>query len=213
MKMNKEVAAKIAEYLLNIKAVKLNPENPYTWASGWKSPIYCDNRVLLSHPEVRTYVKESFIELIKSKFPQAEAIVGVATAGIAHGALIADEMNLPYAYVRPEPKKHGMGKQLEGDLKTGSKVVVIEDLLSTGKSSLAAIQALRSEGMDVLGMAAIFTYGFEVAQTNFRENQCEYFTLSNYDELLEKATSIGYINASQIESLNTWKTNPQSWNQ
>ncbi len=210
--MSKEVAAKIAEYLLNIKAVKLNPENPYTWASGWRSPIYCDNRVLLSYPEVRNYVKKEFVSLIKKEFPTAEAIVGVATAGIAHGALIADEMSLPYAYVRPEPKKHGMGKQLEGDLATGTKVVVIEDLLSTGKSSLAAISALRSEGIEVLGMAAIFTYGFDVAQSKFKENNCSFYTLSNYDELIIKAIEMGYINQTQLQNLQNWKSNPETWN-
>jgi orotate phosphoribosyltransferase len=210
--MSKLVAAKIAEYLLNIKAVKLNPENPYTWASGWKSPIYCDNRVLLSYPEVRNYVKKQFVELIQAEFSGVEAIVGVATAGIAHGALIAEELNLPYAYVRPEPKKHGMGKQLEGELSKGTKVVVIEDLLSTGKSSLAAIAALRNEGMEVLGMTAIFTYGFEIAQTKFKENNCPYFTLSNYDVLIEKAIEMGYINATQIQNLQNWKSNPESWN-
>ncbi len=210
--MSKLVAAKIAEYLLNIKAVKLNPENPYTWASGWKSPIYCDNRVLLSYPEVRNYVKKQFVELIQAEFSAVEAIVGVATAGIAHGALIAEELNLPYAYVRPEPKKHGMGKQLEGELSKGTKVVVIEDLLSTGKSSLAAIAALRNEGMEVLGMTAIFTYGFEIAQTKFKENNCPYFTLSNYDVLIEKAIEMGYINATQIQNLQNWKSNPESWN-
>lgn len=210
--MSKEVAAKIAEYLLNIKAVKLNPENPYTWASGWRSPIYCDNRVLLSYPEVRNYVKKEFVSLIKKEFPTAEAIVGVATAGIAHGALIADEMSLPYAYVRPEPKKHGMGKQLEGDLATGTKVVVIEDLLSTGKSSLAAISALRNEGIEVLGMAAIFTYGFDVAQSKFKENNCSFYTLSNYDELIIKAIEMGYINQTQLQNLQNWKSNPETWN-
>lgn len=210
--MSKEVAAKIAEYLLNIKAVKLNPESPYTWASGWRSPIYCDNRVLLSYPEVRNYVKKEFVSLIKKEFPTAEAIVGVATAGIAHGALIAEEMSLPYAYVRPEPKKHGMGKQLEGDLATGTKVVVIEDLLSTGKSSLAAISALRNEGIEVLGMAAIFTYGFDVAQSKFKENNCSFYTLSNYDELIIKAIEMGYINQTQLQNLQNWKSNPETWN-
>jgi orotate phosphoribosyltransferase len=161
---------------------------------------------------VRNYVKKQFVELIQAEFSGVEAIVGVATAGIAHGALIAEELNLPYAYVRPEPKKHGMGKQLEGELSKGTKVVVIEDLLSTGKSSLAAIAALRNEGMEVLGMTAIFTYGFEIAQTKFKENNCPYFTLSNYDVLIEKAIEMGYINATQIQNLQNWKSNPESWN-
>lgn len=211
--MNKEVPAKVAEYLLKIKAVKLNPENPFIWASGWKSPIYCDNRVLLSHPEVRTFVKDSFVELIKKQFPNVQAIVGVATAGIPHGVLIANDLNLPYAYVRPEPKKHGMGKQLEGDLSAGTEVVVIEDLISTGKSSLAAIQALKNEGIKVLGLAAIFTYGFDLAAQSFLEQTCDWHALSNYDELLTKAISIGYISESELQRLLDWKSNPSQWNQ
>ena len=162
-------AAKIAEYLLEINAVKLSPNAPFTWTSGWKSPIYSDNRLSLSHPHVRNFIKTSLGELVKSEFPEAQAIIGVATAGIAPGALVADEVNLPFGYVRSEAKKHGMGKQVEGDIKPGQKVVVVEDLVSTGKSSLQAIQSLREFGCEVLGIVSIFTYGFDAAKLAFDE--------------------------------------------
>lgn len=208
---NDNSAAKIAEYLLKIKAVKLKPDAPFTWASGWKSPIYCDNRLVLSFPEIRNDIIQAFVSLIQTRLPGADAVVGVATAGIPHGVLIADRLNLPFAYVRPEPKKHGLGKQLEGELPPGSKVVVIEDLISTGKSSLAAIEALRKESIDVLGLAAVFTYEFQIARDAFVSADCPFFTLSNYSILIESAEKAGYIQPHQLKSLIDWKTNPAEW--
>ncbi len=210
--MNKEeTAAKIAEFLLTIKAVKLSPTAPFTWASGWRSPIYCDNRVSLSHPTARTFVKESLAALSKDKFPNADAIVGVATAGIAPGALVADLLGLPFGYVRPEPKKHGMGKRLEGDIAAGSKIVVVEDLVSTGKSSLAAIEALREEGCEVLGLVAVFSYGFEQAEINFANANCPFHVLSNYEALIETALKTGYVHPEQLETLAAWRLSPSTW--
>jgi orotate phosphoribosyltransferase len=204
-------AAKIAEYLLEINAVKLSPNAPFTWTSGWKSPIYSDNRLSLSHPHVRNFIKTSLGELVKSEFPEAQAIIGVATAGIAPGALVADEVNLPFGYVRSEAKKHGMGKQVEGDIKPGQKVVVVEDLVSTGKSSLQAIQSLREFGCEVLGMVSIFTYGFDAAKLAFDEAQCPYFSLSNYNVLVEVAASKNLIEPEQMSVLAEWRKNPDIW--
>lgn len=204
-------AAKIAEYLLQIKAIKLQPKQPFTWASGWKSPIYCDNRVSLSYPAIRSYIKNALADAILKKYPDVEAIVGVATAGIPQGALVADVLNLPAAYVRPEPKSHGRQNQLEGDLPQGCKVVVIEDLISTGKSSLKAVEVLREMGYEVLGLAAIFTYGFPLADTNFSEANCPYFALSNYNALIETALITGYVQQSDIESLAEWRKSPETW--
>jgi orotate phosphoribosyltransferase len=204
-------AAKIAEYLLEINAVKLSPNAPFTWTSGWKSPIYSDNRLSLSHPHVRNFIKTSLGELVKSEFPEAQAIIGVATAGIAPGALVADEVNLPFGYVRSEAKKHGMGKQVEGDIKPGQKVVVVEDLVSTGKSSLQAIQSLREFGCEVLGMVSIFTYGFDAAKLAFDEAQCPYFSLSNYNVLVEVAASKNLIEPEQMSVLAEWRKNPDTW--
>lgn len=206
-----DTAAKIAEYLLNIKAIKLQPNSPFTWASGWKSPIYSDNRLTLSHPEVRDFIKKSLASNIKEKFPEVEAIIGVATAGIAPGVLAADELNLPFGYVRPEPKKHGMGKQIEGDITEGTKVVVVEDLVSTGKSSLQGIEAIRKAGVKVLGMASIFTYGFDIALENFKAANCEYFSLSNYNVLINVALKQGYIQSADLTLLNNWRNNPETW--
>lgn len=204
-------AAKIAEYLLQIKAIKLQPKQPFTWASGWKSPIYCDNRVSLSYPAIRTDIKNALASGIRQHYPEVQAIVGVATAGIPQGALVADVLGLPAAYVRPEPKSHGRQNQLEGDLPPGCKVVVIEDLISTGKSSLKAVEVLREMGYEVLGLAAIFTYGFPLADTNFSEANCPYFALSNYNALIETAVKTGYVQQSDIESLAEWRKSPETW--
>lgn len=211
MQQVNSTAAKIAEYLLEINAVKLSPDAPFTWTSGWKSPIYSDNRLSLSHPHVRNYIKTSLGELVKSEFPEAQAIIGVATAGIAPGALVADEINLPFGYVRSEAKKHGMGKQVEGDIKPGQKVVVVEDLVSTGKSSLQAVQSLREFGCEVLGMVSIFTYGFDAAKLAFDEAQCPYFSLSNYNVLVEVAASKNLIQPEQMNVLAEWRKSPDTW--
>ncbi len=211
MQISEPIATKIAEYLLEIKAIKLEPNNPFTWASGLKSPIYSDNRLSLSHPAIRSFIKNALAEQIRINYPQVEAIIGVATAGIAPGALVADAMELPFGYVRSEPKKHGMGKQVEGDIRPEQAVVVIEDLVSTGKSSLQAIDALRSFGSNVLGLASIFTYGFETAQNNFDNANCPYFALCNYDALIEVAVAKGYVNSSDKEVLAAWRKNPEIW--
>ena len=211
MNNSSNAAAKIAQFLLEIKAIRLQPENPFTWASGWKSPIYSDNRLSLSYPEIRTFVKQAMGELIKTNFPDVEAIVGVATAGIAPGALIADELNLPFGYVRSEAKKHGMGKQVEGNIPEGCKVVVIEDLVSTGKSSLQAVDSLRAHGADVLGLACIFTYGFEAADKAFQDANCTYVSLSNYHVLLETALKTGAIQQEQLGMLADWRNDPGNW--
>lgn len=211
MQQVNSTAAKIAEYLLEINAVKLSPDAPFTWTSGWKSPIYSDNRLSLSHPHVRNFIKTSLGELVKSEFPEAQAIIGVATAGIAPGALVADEINLPFGYVRSEAKKHGMGKQVEGDIKPGQKVVVVEDLVSTGKSSLQAVQSLREFGCEVLGMVSIFTYGFDAAKLAFDEAKCPYFSLSNYNVLVEVAASKNLIQPEQMNVLAEWRKSPDIW--
>ncbi|GAB3745370.1 orotate phosphoribosyltransferase [Spirosoma pomorum] len=201
----------IARHLLTVKAVRLQPDSPFTWSSGWKSPIYCDNRVTLAYPDVRTFIKNALADAIRERFPDVEAIAGVATAGIPQGVLVADVLDLPYCYVRPEPKAHGMGKQIEGQLNEGQKVVVIEDLISTGGSSLKVVDALRKAGAEVLGMAAIFTYGFPVADQNFAERNVELVCLSNYDALLQEAQALNYIPANALDSLSTWRQNPAEW--
>jgi orotate phosphoribosyltransferase len=202
---------KVAEYLLQIKAIKLQPSNPVTWASGWKSPIYCDNRKTLSYPEVRTYIRDSFIVLIKNIYPEAEVIAGVATGAIAHGALVAGEMGLPFIYVRSEAKSHGLGNQIEGSFIKGQKVVVVEDLISTGGSSLNAVQALREAGCVVLGMVAIFTYELQKAADRFAEEKCKLNTLCNYSVLIESAAGSGYIGKDEVETLNKWRIDPSKW--
>jgi orotate phosphoribosyltransferase len=204
-------AKKIAEYLLQIKAIKLQPSNPFTWASGWKSPIYCDNRKTLSFPEVRSYIRDSFSSLVKELYPEAEVIAGVATGAIAHGALVADKTGLPFIYVRSEAKEHGLGNQIEGFFTKGQKVVVIEDLISTGGSSLNAVKALRESGCEVLGMAAIFTYEFKKASDGFTAANCKLTTLSNYSSLIETALASGYINDADVETLKLWRVDPASW--
>ena len=203
----------IAESLLQIKAIKLEPANYFTWASGWHSPIYCDNRKILSYPPVRKQVYEAFAELIARKYPQAEIIAGVATGAIAHGVLVAEKMGLPFIYVRSAPKSHGLANQVEGQYHKGAKVVVIEDLISTGGSSLSAVEALRGAGCDVLGMAAIFTYGFPHARRNFAEAGVELDTLSNYDAMISLAAEEGYVAPADLETLKQWRESPDTWKQ
>ena len=204
-------AKQIAEYLLQIKAIKLQPSNPFTWASGWKSPIYCDNRKTLSFPEVRSYICDSFTNLVKKYFPDTEMIAGVATGAIAHGALAADKLGLPFIYVRSGAKEHGLGNQIEGYYEKGQKVVVIEDLISTGSSSLNAVKTLREAGCEVLGMVAIFTYEFKKASEGFAAENCTLHTLSNYSVLVDTAVKTGYIGQTEVETLNKWRVDPSSW--
>ncbi|MBO5720218.1 MAG: orotate phosphoribosyltransferase, partial [Bacteroidales bacterium] len=198
----------LAKKLLGISAVKLQPKNPFTWASGWKSPIYTDNRKTLSYPEVRSFVKVELTRLIKEKFAEFDVIAGVATGAIAQGALIADELDMPYVYIRSAAKDHGMGNLIEGDIKPGQKVVVVEDLISTGGSSLKAVEAVRQAGCEVVGMVAIFTYGFPLAEEKFKEAGVTLYTLSNYNAVLEAAAETGYISSDDIETLKVWRENP-----
>lgn len=204
-------AHQVASFLLETQAVKLSPEQPFKWSSGWNSPIYCDNRVTLSFPYIRSYIKQQLAELVKTHYPEAEAIAGVATAGIAQGALVADLLEMPFLYVRPEPKKHGMGNQIEGRLLEGQKVVMIEDLISTGGSSLKAAEAVKAAGGEVLGMAAIFTYGFATADENFQKAGLPLFCLSNYNALVEAAAAQGYIPESAMGTLAEWRQSPHTW--
>ena len=206
-------ALKVAEFLLQIKAIQLSPEHPFTWASGLKSPIYCDNRKTLSYPEVRQYIREAFVATIRESYGEPEVIAGVATGGIAIGALVAEEMNLPFIYVRSEPKKHGLGNQVEGVLLPGQRVVVIEDLISTGSSSLTAVAALREQQADIIGMVAIFTYGFKKAVNNFNEANCPLQTLSNYNALLEQAVKSNYVTSAQQQALINWAESPEGWSE
>lgn len=208
--MNK-TSRKIGEYLLQIKAIKLEPANPFTWASGWKSPIYCDNRKTLSYPVIRIFIRDAFVEITREKYPQTGVIAGVATGAIAHGALIAQELDIPFVYVRPGAKSHGLGNKIEGIVKEGQKVLVIEDLISTGGSSLRAVSALRDAGCNVLGMQAIFTYGFALAEDNFKKAKCNLTTLSNYNDLIELALESGYIDKDQLETLKMWRKDPANW--
>lgn len=208
---NKDTAKKTAELLLQIKAIKLSPEQPYTWASGWKSPIYCDNRVSLSYPPVRVYLKEQMAKIVEDEFGKPDVIAGVATGAIAIGVLVAQELGVPFVYVRPEPKKHGRQNQIEGVLESGQNVVVIEDLISTGKSSLAAVEALKEAGATVKGMVAIFSYGFEVAVQNFKNQDVNLSTLSNYEILLEQALDSQYISQKELSLLRDWRSNPGEW--
>lgn len=206
-----EIEQQVAEFLLQIKAIKLQPNNPFTWASGWKSPIYCDNRITLSHPTIRTYIRQQLARLIQEKYGAIGCIAGVATAGIPQGALIAQELGLPFIYVRSKPKDHGTGNLIEGEVMPGKRVVVVEDLISTGKSSLQAVDALRKADYDVAGMVAIFSYGFDVATDNFKQANCPFATLSNYNALLKYASENQYISPSDLELLNQWRVDPASW--
>jgi orotate phosphoribosyltransferase len=211
MNANDKTEQAVAGFLLQIKAIKLNVQQPFTWASGLKSPIYCDNRITLSYPLVRTYIKEQFVNMIKSRFGSADLIAGVATGGIAQGALIAQDLGLPFAYVRSEKKSHGLTNQVEGRVEKNQSVIVIEDLVSTGGSSLNAVNALRSTGAEVLGMCAIFTYGLQVAADNFKNENCLLYTLTDFETLIEKAVSQQYIDQSELESLVRWQKNPGDW--
>jgi orotate phosphoribosyltransferase len=208
---DKIVAAEVAARLLEIKAIRLQPEKPFTWASGWKSPIYCDNRLSLSFPETRTYIKNNLILAIKNHFPEVEAIAGVATAGIPQGALIADGLDLPFLYVRSKAKGHGMENMIEGKVTKGQKVVVVEDLVSTGGSSLKAVQDLHKAEFEVLGMVAIFTYGFDVAKSNFEEAKVKLICLSDYASMLPQALANDYIDDDTLASLVEWRKNPSEW--
>ncbi len=211
MILNNDKALKVAEFLLQIKAIKLQPANPFVWASGWKSPIYCDNRKTLSYPSIRTFIRQAYAELILDSFGKPDVIAGVATGGIAQGALVAQELGLPFIYVRTSAKAHGLGNQIEGDFEAGQKVVVIEDLISTGGSSLSAVSALRAAGCEVKGLVAIFSYGFDVANKSFKEAKCPFETLTNYDFLIEEALRHEYINEADLESLKKWREDPSNW--
>lgn len=211
IKVQDETAGKVASMLLQIQAIKLNTEKPFTWASGWRSPIYCDNRLSLSYPQVRTAIKKGLVQVIKENFFTVESIAGVATAGIAQGALIAEAMELPFLYVRPKPKDHGMENLIEGKVTPGQKVVVVEDLVSTGGSSLKAVQALRDAGFNVLGMVAIFSYGFDVAKNNFYNANTSLISLSDYSSLITYALEQKYITDSQLTSLKAWRVDPSNW--
>ncbi len=197
--------------LLGIKAIKLQPNDPFTWASGWKSPFYCDNRKTLSYHDVRSFVKLELVHAILANFPEATAVAGVATGAIAQGALVAEELAMPYVYVRPKPKDHGMKNQIEGELPEGSKVVVVEDLISTGGSSLKAVAALREAGFEVVGMVASYTYGFQVAEEAFKEANVQLVTLTDYQSVVEKALETGYINKEDVPMLDEWRKDPANW--
>lgn len=211
MILDKDTAKKTAEFLLQIKAIKLQPSKPFTWASGWNSPIYCDNRITLSHHATRTYIREQLADAVVERFGKPDIIAGVATGAIAHGILVAQELGLPFVYVRPEPKKHGRKNQIEGFIESGQNVVVIEDLISTGGSSLKAVKALEEVGCTVLGMAAIFTYGFQLADDNFKEAKCDLITLSDYSSLVDQAIDTGYISDQEIDALKKWREAPDKW--
>ena len=205
------VARLLAEKLLKINALKLQPANPFVWASGWNSPIYTDNRRTLSYPELRSFIKTELTRVVLEQFPGTEAVAGVATGAIAQGALVADQLNLPYVYVRSTPKDHGLENLIEGDLRQGQKVVVIEDLVSTGKSSLKAVEAIRNAGCEVVGMIALFTYGFPVAEKNFADAGVRLETLSDYNSILDVALETKYITSSDLETLHRWREDPSTW--
>ena len=200
-----------AAKLLDIKAIKLQPTNPFTWASGWKSPFYCDNRKTLSYPSLRNFVKLELCHAIQEQFPEAEAVAGVATGAIAQGALVADEQNLPFVYVRSKPKDHGLENLIEGELEAGTKVVVVEDLISTGGSSLKAVEALRKYGCEVVGMVASYTYGFQVAADAFSQANVKLVTLTDYEHVVKQAATIGYVKPEEVEVLNEWRKDPANW--
>ncbi|KAF0129926.1 MAG: orotate phosphoribosyltransferase [Bacteroidetes bacterium] len=211
MKNNDQSTLALAGFLLQIKAIKLNPAKPFTWASGLKSPIYCDNRITLSYPKIRTHIRQEFVRLILEKYEKPDVIVGVATGGIAQGALVAQELGLPFAYVRSEKKSHGLTNMIEGVVEAGQSIVVIEDLISTGGSSLKAVDALRERGATVKGMMAIFTYGMKAASESFLKSDCELTTLTDFETLLQKAADENYINEDELRSLMEWKMDPKAW--
>lgn len=211
MVLDKHTAAKTAELLLQINAIKLKPENPFTWASGWKSPIYCDNRIILSFPEIRNYIREQIAKQLVDLYGKPDIIAGVATGAIGIGMLVADYLGLPFIYVRPEAKSHGRQNQIEGQLSANQTVVVIEDLISTGKSSLNAVEALKLNGAVVKGMLAIFTYGFSISEESFKDKEIELHTLSNYEYLIEQASSSNHIKEDQLKTLIEWRNNPSIW--
>jgi len=213
MILNKDIAKKTAELLLQMKAIKLSPNEPFTWASGWKSPIYCDNRITLSYPTVRVFLKEEIAKIVEQQHGMPDVIAGVATGAIAVGVLVAQELGVPFIYVRPEPKKHGRKNQIEGYLESGQNVVVIEDLISTGKSSLNAVEALKEAGAVVKGMVAIFSYGFDIASANFEDKNVGLTTLSNYENLLEQALDSNYISDKELLTLTDWRRSPSEWKQ
>ena len=207
----KSLEKTVAEKLLKIKAVKLQPNNPFTWASGWKSPFYCDNRKTLSYPAIRSFIKIELSRLILEKYPDVEVIAGVATGAIAQGALVANELGMPFIYIRPTPKDHGLENMIEGDLRPKQKVVVIEDLISTGGSSLKAVEALRNNGAEVLGMMAIFTYGFPEAEQRFKKAKVKLTTLCDYEAVISEAVATNYINENDVATLNKWRKSPATW--
>jgi orotate phosphoribosyltransferase len=213
MNLKVESQLKVAEFLLQIKAVKLQPANPFTWASGWKSPIYCDNRKTLSYPHIRTFIRQEFVSLITNEFGKPDAIAGVATGGIAIGALVAQELGIPFVYVRSGSKGHGLQNQIEGVLDPSQSVVIIEDLVSTGKSSLQAAEAIKAVGSEIKGMAAIFTYGFKVAEDAFNEHKIKLRTLTDYETLIKQALKSDYISENAVETLQNWRETPETWGQ
>lgn len=206
-----DTASKVAEFLLQIKAIKLQPDQPFTWASGWKSPIYCDNRIALSHPRVRTFIRQELVKLIENKFGRPDMIAGVATAAIAPGALVAEAMGLPFVYVRSSAKDHGRQNLIEGEITPHQSVVVIEDLISTGGSSIKAVEELRNNNVVVKGLVSIFTYGFDIAAENFKKANCPCYSLSNYSELIRQAIQTGYVRKEDLSVLEAWRSNPSSW--
>lgn len=206
-----DTALTIAELLLQIKAIRLQPDQPFTWASGWKSPIYCDNRISLSYPKERTYIRQALVKLIEEKFAKPDVIAGVATAAIAQGVLVAEAMGLPFVYIRSSPKDHGRENLIEGELKKDQSVVVIEDLISTGQSSLKAVKAIRDAGCKVMGMVSVFTYNFDVAAENFKNAECFVYSLCNYDLLIEKALESKYISEKDLKALKNWRKAPEIW--
>lgn len=213
MKVNNDTAIQASRFLLQIKAIKLNNENPFTWASGRKSPIYCDNRITLSYPEIRTFIRQQFVAKIIENFAEVDVIAGVATGGIAQGVLVAQDLGKPFIYVRPQEKQHGLTNKIEGVVKEGQTVLVIEDLISTGKSSLQVVDTLRDAGCIVKGMVAIFTYGLDVAEKAFQEKDVPLFTITNYDTLIDTAKEESYIKEEDLASLNKWRANPEKWSE
>lgn len=206
-----DTASKVAEFLLQIKAIKLQPDQPFTWASGWKSPIYCDNRISLSHPRVRTYIRQELVKLIENKFGKPDLIAGVATAAIAPAVLVAEAMGLPFVYIRSSAKDHGRQNLIEGEISPQQSAVVIEDLVSTGGSSLKAVEELRNQGVIVKGLVSIFNYGFDIATDNFRKANCPFYSLSNYNVLLKLAIENGYLKKEDLPLLESWRNDPSNW--